>query len=177
MDWFCLTCHRCRGEFLHPTAGPASCIHCAAPFIGIRGDGQLVRHQARSVAPPPEPAARPAPSQHAGKEVPSGLDENGELRIYHWSLISATTGKRYTTRRKLSELTAKGIDPNAQPVGDPEVIRGTGETNTSIYMGSAPAPAPANAPAAPAPAGQLPGWRDGQQHQWSRGPGRGRRYR
>jgi hypothetical protein len=94
--------------------------------------------------------------------VPSGLDENGELRIYHWSLISSTTGKRYTTRRKLSELTARGIDPNAQPVGEPEIIRGTGETNTSICMGRVPSPAPADALAAPGPAGPLPGWRDGQ---------------
>lgn len=79
-------------------------------------------------------------------------------------------GKRYTTRHELSELTARGIDPNAEPVGEPEIIRGTDETNTSICMGRVPSPAAA---------GQLPGWRDGQQHQcgqqhqWSRDAGRG----
>jgi hypothetical protein len=137
-----------------------------------------VSHDARPAEAPPKPPTRPAlQAPTAVQPVPSGLDENGELRIYHWSLVSATTGKRYTTRRKLSEVTAKGIDPNARRVGEPEVIHATGETNTSTYMGRAPSPAPAGAPAAPAPAGQLPGWRDGQQHQWSRDPGRGRRYR
>ena len=178
MNWFQLTCYRCRTEFMHPNSGPAYCIHCAAPPIGIRGDGQLVQHEARPAPPPPEPAARPAPRLQSGQQqLPSGLDEAGGLSIYHWSLISATTGKRYTTRRKLSEVTARGIDPNAQRVGDPEVIHAAGQTNTSIYMGRVPSPAPAGAPAAPAPTGQLPGWRDGQQHQWSRDPGRGRRYR
>jgi hypothetical protein len=179
MDWFCLTCYRCRSEFLHPDRGPAYCMHCAAPPIGIRGDGQLVRHEARPAAPPPETAARPAPRQPgaAVQQVPSSLDENGELRIYHWSLISATTGKRYTTRRKFSEVTAKGMDPNAQPVGHPEIIHATGETNTSICMGRTPSTAQADATVAPTPAGPLPGWRDGRQHQWSRDPGRGRRYR
>lgn len=119
-----------------------------------------------------------APRLHACQhQAPSGLDENGELRIYHWSLISATTGKRYTTRRKFSEVTAKGMDPNAQPVGAPEIIRGTGEADTGVYMGRAPSTAPGDAPAVPTPAGQLPRWRDGQQHKWSRDPGRGRRYR
>ena len=176
MAWFHITCYRCRGQFLHTTPGPY-CMHCAAPSIGIRGDGKLVRHEGRSAAPPPELVARPAPRLHAGQQAPSGLDESGELRIYHWSLISATTGKRYTTRRKFSEVTAKGMDPNAVPVGAPEILRGGGEASTSIYMGRAPSTAPADATAATAPAGQLPGWRDGQQHQWSRDPGRGRRYR
>jgi hypothetical protein len=44
--------------------------------------------------------------------------------------------ERYSTRRKLSEVTAKGMDPYAQPVGAPEIIR-TGETNTGISMGRA----------------------------------------
>jgi hypothetical protein len=179
MNWFCLTCYRCRSEFLHPDSGPAYCVHCAAPPIGIRGDGQLMRHDVRPAAPPPEPVARPAPRQPSApaQHVPSGLDENGELRICHWSLISATTGKRYTTRHKLSELTARGIDPNARPVGHPEIIHAAGETNTSIYMGRTPSTAEADATIVSPPAGSLPGWRDGQQHQWSRDPGRGRRYR
>ena len=136
----------------------------------------MVRHDARPVAPPPEPALPPLPRSQSVAAWAS-LDENGELRICHWRLTSSTTGKRYTTRRKLSEVTAKGMDPSAQPVGDPEIIHATGETNTSICMGHSPAPAPADAPVGPAPAGTLPGWRNGEQHQWSRDPGRGRRYR
>jgi hypothetical protein len=43
---------------------------------------------------------------------------------------------------------------------------------------SAPASQPAAGGQVTQPqAGSLPGWRDGQHHQWSRDPGRGRRHR
>jgi hypothetical protein len=173
---FILTCYRCRSEFLHPDRGPAYCMLCAAPPLGIRGDGQVVRHLARP-APPhyaePSPRAPPPLVQatHAQR------DDDGMLRIYHWRLTSSTTGKQYVTRRRLSAEAARGIDPNAQPVGEPEIISGYGQASTSDFMGGRPEGAPAGAVGAQPSAGPLPGWRDGQHHQWSRDPGRGRRYR
>ena len=101
------------------------------------------------------------------------------MRICQWRLRSSTTGKLYTTRHKLTAETARRMDPEAVPVGEPSVIRsGDGQASTGDFMGrsteSASAP---HDGAAPSTGQGLPGWRDGSQHQWSRDPGRGRRYR
>ncbi|NRF72280.1 hypothetical protein HLB44_35375 [Aquincola sp. S2] len=174
---FILTCYRCRSEFLHPDRGSAYCMHCAAPPLGIRGDGQVVQHQARPV-PRHYVEATPRAPQLLVQATHAQRDEDGMLRIYRWRLTSSTTGKQYVTKRRLSAEAARGIDPNAQPVGAPETIRGYGQASTSAYMGAwGPEQTAAGGEVTRPQEGPLPGWRDGQQHQWSRDPGRGRCYR
>jgi hypothetical protein len=173
---FILTCYRCRSEFLHPSRGPAYCMHCAAPPLGIRGDGQVVGHLARPAPRHHEPTPHAPPPLVQATQAQR--DEDGMLRIYHWRLTSSTTGKQYVTKRRLSAEAARGIDPNARPVGEPEIIGGYGQASTSDYMGArAPEQTAAGGEVTRPPRGPLPGWRDGQNHQWSRDPGRGRRYR
>ena len=146
---------------------------CGAPSIGMRGDGQYVRHQARPAPPLEEPTATP-PVREPRPHV--GLDENGELRTFYWRM-KRPNGRTYVTRRRLSEPTARGICADAEPVGEPQIIRGCGPASTADYIGAPPPTSAADAQVLQPQAGSLPGWRDGQQHQWSRDPGRGRRYR
>ena len=176
MDWYRLTCWRCSSTFLDPDPG-GYCIACAAPYIGKRG-GQIVRHASVRVAPPPEPEpAAPLPRLHSPRG--SARDEDGHMRICQWRLRSATTGKLYTTRHKLTAETARRMDPDAVPVGEPSIIRGgDGQATTGDFMGRSPGAASTPQTGAVPGAGDVPsGWRDGSQHQWSRDPGRGRRYR
>jgi hypothetical protein len=177
MSWYRITCWRCRGQFDDPSPAGRYCSWCAAPSIGMRGDGQYVQHEARRMAEP-----QPLPQVAAGRTIRgpadrhAGVDENGELPILKWRLRSSTTGKTYTTRHKLTEACARGIDPDAQPVGEPSIIRRNGDVSTTDYMGAEPVEARRGAAVQPRE-GPLPGWRKGDQHQWSRDPGRGRRYR
>ena len=176
MDWYRLTCWRCSSTFLDLDPG-GYCIACAAPCIGERG-GQVVQHASVRVAPPPEPEP-PAQLPCLRSSCGLALYEDGHLRIFHWRLRSSTTGKLYTTRHKLTAETARRMDPEAVPVGEPYVIRsGEGQASTGDFMGrstrSASAP---DTGAVPGVSDGPSGWRDGSQHQWSRDPGRGRRYR
>ena len=175
-------------------------MHCAMLCIGMRGDDQYVRHEATPVPEPadvrvaredaskafaavvaitkpllPLPAPTPAPAPRA-VPVHVGLDESGELRIFPWRPRDPNNGKLYLTRRKFSEATARAMDPEAQPVGEPEIIRGYGQASTGDYLGEQTLHAPAGEMRSNAAAPSLPAWRDGSEHQWSRDPGRGRRY-
>ncbi|HYE70934.1 MAG TPA: hypothetical protein VD932_05345 [Aquabacterium sp.] len=179
MDWYRITCWRCRCDFLDTDPSGGYCAGCGAPRIGMRGDGQYVRHASVLVGPLPEPATPPARPGFPVPHQSPARDDDGLLRIYQWRLRSATTGKLYTTRHKLAEPTAKAIDPDAVPVGEPEVIHGTGGTRSTgdLIRPTREADAPPGTHAQDRTAGPLPGWRDGSQHQWSRDPGRVRRYR
>jgi hypothetical protein len=172
MDWYRITCWRCRSDFMDPRPGNCFCMSCGAPPIGMRGDGQYVRHQVQHASLPDEPPA-PRPWHVARPHV--GLDENGEMRLYYWRM-KRPNGTTYVTRRRLSEEAARGICADAEPVGEPEIIRGSGHASTTDFLGTARADAPAGVVLQPQ-AGPLPGWRDGQQHQWSRDSGRTRRHR
>jgi hypothetical protein len=153
--------------------GHCFCLGCGAAPIGMRGDGQYVRHRVQAAALPDDPPPASPPRQEVRPH--RGLDENGELRIYHWRM-RRPNGTTYVTRRRLSEDAARGICADAEPVGEPEIIRGSGHASTTNFLGTARAAAPEGLVLQPQ-AGPLPGWRDGQEHQWSRDPGRGRRYR
>jgi hypothetical protein len=176
MDWYRLTCWRCSSTFLDTDRG-GYCIACAAPYIGQRG-GQIVRHAFVPAAPPPEPEPT-APLPRSQPSYWSARDEDGGMPICQWRLRSSTTGKLYTTRHKLAAETARRMDPDAVPVGEPSIIRGgDGQANTGDFMGGSTGSASApHTGAAPGAGHGSPGWRDGSEHQWSRDPGRGRRYR
>jgi hypothetical protein len=176
MDWYRLTCWRCSSTFLDVDPG-GYCIACAAPCIGRRG-GQIVQHASVRVAPPPEPEP-PAPLPRWHSSCGSARDEDGHMRICQWRLRSSTTGKLYTTRHKLTAETARRMDPDAVPVGEPSIIRGGDcQASTGDFMGRSTGSASTPHAGAVPSAGDGPsGWRDGSQHQWSRDPGRGRRYR
>jgi len=178
MDWYRITCWRCRCDFLDTDPSGRCCSGCGAPRIGMRGDGQYVRHASVLVGPLPEPVPPPRLGAPSAQQLPA-RDEDGLLRIYQWRLRSATTGKLYTTRHKLTEATARAIDPHAVPVGEPEIIRGAGGTRSTgdLIRPMPEADAPPREHVEDSPGGPLAGWRDGSRHQWSRDEGRRSRRR